>query len=806
MSFSKSDAFRCHIKTAAFGAVGEGTPTTNTVYKLPKGKKFRKGILTMRKQALKWLLCLALVLSMVPAAMAASSDGPCNAAEPEAHLEWENAQSLNAAFESTEVTAAVTSLSGNYYLENDLELTSTASNLTRFFEIASGTTVTICLDGHSLSGSYQSTGTCVFMRVYGTLNICDCKGTGTVTYVSESSNGGATINLKSGGTVNMYAGDITGNTNTRYGAIFVEGGTFTLHANAKVTNNRPGENQDPSKDEFGNGGFYTKGRVNIYGTVSENHGIYAGGAFEIRTNGTVYLYDGGKIINNTCDLDGAGVYIQGGAFYMEGGEISGNEAERAGGGIRIYSGALRLKGGVIKNNTAATNGGGVSSRRDTTITGTTITGNTAPEGGGFYYDGAALAESGNSFSMSAGSISGNTATEGMANDLYITGGYKTLAVSGGTVDSLFVEAENSVTVSGGTVSNIYNDGTLTISGGEIAALTVGDNATNTILTGGTYDQEYANCTLGEGLSFVTTKSGELAVAGDFHGGDNSNMVLKQNLDMNLYFEGMEKTPAKAMVYMGEKEAFEVTPVADGDRYVVTVPVAAKEMSTEIEIELFDSKGNLISIASDSVKEYGERMLADSEQSAVHSLIVDMLNYGAAAQQYLAAEDEEVGTLANAGIGAYQDKKTDVTDVFNAAYADWGNVTFANTRAYSFANLTLDNEVDFNLYFWVGQIGEDKSFACKVNGVEQEPGTFSEMLDGELVYQVKIADLAVADLANAEVEITFTDLDGEKTITDSVYNYLVRNDGYGKWAQDSADEFGLSKALMAFATSAAAYNA
>ncbi len=804
MSFSKSDAFRCHIKTAAFGAVGEGTPTANTVYKLPKGKKFRKGILTMRKQALKWLLCLALVLSMVPAAMAASSDGPCNAAEPEAHLEWENAQSLNAVFDSTEVTAAVTSLNGYYYLEDNLELTSTSSGLTRFFEIASGKDVTICLNGYSLSGSYQSTGTCVFMRVYGKLNICDCKGTGTVTYVSESTKGGSTINTKSGCTVNVYGGDITGNTNPRYGTIFGEGGTFTLHANGKITGNSTENSGSDNKYSC----FYLKSTtVYIYGEVSDNHNYVSyGGAFDLRSGAKVYLYDGGKISDNSASGAGGAIYIQGGVFYMEGGEISGNESGSAGGGIRIYSGSLRLKKGVIENNVAATNGGGVSSRRDTTITGTTITGNTAPEGGGFYYDGANEESStGNVFNMSAGSITGNTATEGVADDLYITGGYQTLIVSGGTVDSLYVAPEESVTVSGGTVSNIYNDGTLTISGGEIAGLTVGDNATDTILTGGTFDQEYTDCTMGEGLSFVTTKSGELAVAGDFHGGDNSNMVLKQNLDMNLYFEGMEKTPAKAMVYMGEKAAFEVKPVADDTRYVVTVPVAAKEMSTEIEIELFDSKGNLISVASDSVKEYGERMLADPDQSAVHSLIVDMLNYGAAAQQYLAAAGEEIGTLANAGIDAYQTLSTDVTDEFAAAYANWGNVTFAGNRAYSSANLTLDNDVDFNLYFWVGQIGDDKSFTYTING-EEKTGTFSETLDGELLYKVKIADLAVADLANAEVSITFTDLDGEKTITDSVYNYLVRNDGYGKWAQDSADEFGLSKALMAFATSAAAYNA
>ena len=96
-----------------------------------------------------------------------------------------------------------------------------------------------------------------------------------------------------------------------------------------------------------------------------------------------------------------------------------------------------------------------------------------------------------------------------------------------------------------------------------------------------------------------------------------------------------------------------------------------------------------------------------------------------------------------------------------------------------------------------------SFSCTVNGEKQPDGTFEEMLDGELLYKVKISGLTVADLANTSVSLTFKDLDGTKTVTDSVYNYLVRNDGKSKWAQDGKDEFGLSKALMAFATSTSA---
>ena len=94
----------------------------------------------------------------------------------------------------------------------------------------------------------------------------------------------------------------------------------------------------------------------------------------------------------------------------------------------------------------------------------------------------------------------------------------------------------------------------------------------------------------------------------------------------------------------------------------------------------------------------------------------------------------------------------------------------------------------------------------INGQYGE-GDFEEMLDGELLCKVKIPNLTVADLANCKVTFTFTEKDGvEYTITDSVFNYLVRNHNKSKWSEDGQDASGLSQALMAFATSGAAYNA
>ena len=69
--------------------------------------------------------------------------------------------------------------------------------------------------------------------------------------------------------------------------------------------------------------------------------------------------NGGEINGNTTTGDGGVVYVNSDAsFTMTGGTLSGNTAA-SGGAIYVNSGKAYIKGGKITGNTATSNGGGI---------------------------------------------------------------------------------------------------------------------------------------------------------------------------------------------------------------------------------------------------------------------------------------------------------------------------------------------------------------------------------------------------------------------------------------------------------------
>jgi hypothetical protein len=158
---------------------------------------------------------------------------------------------------------------------------------------------------------------------------------------------------------------------------------------------------------------------------------------------------------------GGGVDVDVGTFTMTGGSISGNTA--VGGGVRVSSsGTFTMSGGTISGNTATSGGGGVSVANGTfTMTGGTISNNTAPSSGG-----GVRVESG-TFTMTGGTISNNTAPSS-GGGVYVNSGTFTFTM-GGTAIITSNNADN-----GGGVR--VEGGTFTMTGGSISG--------NTATTGG----------------------------------------------------------------------------------------------------------------------------------------------------------------------------------------------------------------------------------------------------------------------------------------------------------------------------------
>lgn len=371
---------------------------------------------------------------------------------------------------------------GNYYLSEDVELTTT-------MEIASGT-VNLCLNGHTLLYKDIVLKSVIEVTANADLHICDC---GIIDGVSTGCVSGG---KKSGiyieqGELYLYGGIITNNTTSGYG-----------------------------------GGIYNKGTIYMYsGTIDGNTASTGGGVYNY--NGTFRMY-GGTISGNTAPT-GGGVWNNS-SFELYDGSISQNTASKGGKGGGIFNntnGSFIMTGGIISNNTAVSidsgsgYGGGIYNEGTIQIKGGSISGNQASGGAGVYngYNG--------SFEMSNGQIVGNS-SDVNGGGIFITSG--TVQISGGRIS-------NNTALQGG---GIRNDGRLSISGGTISEnnATVGggiDNRATFILTGGTISSNTA-ISLGGGISNgrILELSGNPVVKNNVHEEKINNIYETNNLQITYY--------------------------------------------------------------------------------------------------------------------------------------------------------------------------------------------------------------------------------------------------------------------------------
>ena len=119
--------------------------------------------------------------------------------------------------------------------------------------------------------------------------------------------------------------------------------------------------------------------------INENVSSYDGGGLYVTAQCTVTLI-GGNILRNQGAHDGGGVYVSGGTIDASEVHIAENEAGSHGGGISLGA-QSSLSGCTITLNTAQ-RGGGVFVDQDgiATITGCSITAGMAQMGGGIYID------------------------------------------------------------------------------------------------------------------------------------------------------------------------------------------------------------------------------------------------------------------------------------------------------------------------------------------------------------------------------------------------------------------------------------
>lgn len=237
-------------------------------------------------------------------------------------------------------------------------------------------------------------------------------------------------------------------------------GTSATNKNAVLTVN---SGVKLANNNNSNGG----GAVIIYGTMNMNGGVIDknkstndhGGAVYVMTGGEMKL-SGGTISNNTSKNDGGAILVNGtGKLTMTGGDIVGNSGRSGGAIILNFASsagpAFSMSGGSIRDNTATGNGGAVfvHSKATFTVSGGSITGNSGSNGGAVYLHYNATNGPG-TMHMSAGTISQNTAS-GNGGGVGTANAVNTLTMTGGSITD---------NTAAGTGNDIHMAGTLSMEG------------------------------------------------------------------------------------------------------------------------------------------------------------------------------------------------------------------------------------------------------------------------------------------------------------------------------------------------------
>ena len=221
----------------------------------------------------------------------------------------------------------------------------------------------------------------------------------------------------------------------------------------------------------GNGGaIYAAASTTVNlsgGSITGNNAANGGAVYAL---GTVNV-TGSDISDNEASGQGGGLYVgETGAMTMSGGNIGGeSSANTAAQGAGMYlAGTGRFTGGTIAYNEANTAGGGVYATADVTLSGATLSNNsagnttTAGNGGGMYMSSGKL-------TVSTGTIRANSANAvgdegGLGGGMYVGNG-ASIAMTGGNIGT----SENANTAaSGAGVYLAADSGASTFTGGTIA--------------------------------------------------------------------------------------------------------------------------------------------------------------------------------------------------------------------------------------------------------------------------------------------------------------------------------------------------
>ena len=252
---------------------------------------------------------------------------------------------------------------------------------------------------------------------------------------------------------------------------------------------------------------------------------------------------------------------------------------------------------------------------------------------------------------------------------------------------------------------------------------------------------------------------------------------------------------------------------ENGKHVITFSgVDAKEMTDTLTVQLYNAAGQAIGAAyTDSTKDYAMRQIQSTTQdiasgketeknTKIRTMLVDMLNYGAAAQNYF---DHNTDNLANKELTEAQQSNwatKELADITNTR-----NCT--NTNVYKGTRLNLKSSLGFQMAFDLTGCDLSKveicySYTDHYGNRKEGTITNGQMIDG--VYVITVDTVVLAD-ARQDVTVTVSS-DGNElvSVTDSIAAYVARVQRGEVNAENLEELKELCQMLMKFSDSSHTY--
>jgi len=269
----------------------------------------------------------------------------------------------------------------------------------------------------------------------------------------------------------------------------------------------------------------------------------------------------------------------------------------------------------------------------------------------------------------------------------------------------------------------------------------------------------------------------------------ANMTLGNELKLNFLAKTSDLSDGEytaKITHNGEVTEAVFARYNSGYQFV-SYAVSAKQMADTISVVVCDEDGNEVSnVYETSVRTYAMNLLGNKTLgSAVKTLVVDMLNYGAEAQNYFSYNKAD---LANALL-------TDAQKALATAAVTCTNKQVKGENFYG-ANLSLEDRILLNIFF--KNVTEGMTAKVTYRDYAGTAKSFTKELvqHSGNIYKVIIDEIVLAD-AFSPVTVTVYNADGtiHGSGTDSVESYIARtgnsalNEAIIKFAYSAKDYLG-----------------